>query len=238
MPFPFRRKSSNLVEDALHASDPAAAPTTSATTDATATASAAGSGGGDATAADRQVAPTQRKARTPSKREQGKVTPKRVSAGRRAPEPPPASRREAYRRMREQRRVERKERMEGLAAGDARFMLNRDKGPERALVRDIVDYRLTVGTWFFAGALIILVGSSAAMPLEIRFASNILWIILATATTIDSVLICRRIKKMIRARFPKTQQKLGSLYFYAIMRAITFRRMRMPRPRIKLGEEF
>jgi hypothetical protein len=28
---------------------------------------------------------------------------------------------------------------------------------------------------------------------------------------------------------------MGSLYLYAIMRGITFRRMRMPRPRVQLG---
>jgi hypothetical protein len=44
-----------------------------------------------------------------------------------------------------------------------------------------------------------------------------------------------RVKKLIRQRFPRTTQRMGSLYLYAIMRGITFRRMRMPRPRVQLG---
>ena len=30
---------------------------------------------------------------------------------------------------------------------------------------------------------------------------------------------------------------MGSLYFYAIMRSITFRRMRVPAARVKIGDE-
>jgi hypothetical protein len=52
---------------------------------------------------------------------------------------------------------------------------------------------------------------------------------------LDSVLISMRVKKLIRQRFPRTTQRMGSLYLYAIMRGITFRRMRMPRPRVQLG---
>ena len=40
-----------------------------------------------------------------------------------------------------------------MRAGDERYLLARDRGPERALVRDIVDSRRTVGTCFFGGAL-------------------------------------------------------------------------------------
>ena len=62
--------------------------------------------------------------------------------------------------MRERQRQERAEASAGMRAGDERYLLARDRGPERALVRNIVDSRRTVGTWFFAGALIVLIGSS------------------------------------------------------------------------------
>jgi hypothetical protein len=138
--------------------------------------------------------------------------------------------------MRDKDRAERAERRQAMADGDERYLLRRDKGPERALVRNIVDSRFTVGTWFFAGALIVLIGSSAAMPDQIRLAANVLWVTLAAATIIDSILISRRIKRLVGGRFPKTTERFGSLYFYGVMRGITFRRMRMPRPKVKLGE--
>ena len=117
---------------------------------------------------------------TPSKKELGQATPKRVSTGRRVgPEAAaPANRREQVKQMRERQRQERAEAAEGMRAGDERYLLARDRGPERLLVRNIVDSRRTVGTWFFGGALIVLVGSAIRIP-AVQLGSNILWLILA-----------------------------------------------------------
>ncbi|MGW5672319.1 DUF3043 domain-containing protein [Micromonospora sp. NPDC003776] len=167
---------------------------------------------------------------TPSKKELGRVTPKRPTAGRRPGGAPskPLTKEEA----REQRRAARAEaasefRREGGA---------RDRGPERLLARNVVDSRRTVGTWFFGGALIVLIGSNQAMPPIVRLLSNVLWGLLALGVVIDSVLISRKIKKLVRERYPKSTERLGSLYFYAIMRSITFRRMRAPQPRVNIGD--
>jgi hypothetical protein len=103
-------------------------------------------------------------------------------------------------------------------------------------VRNVVDARRTVGTWFFGGALIVLIGSSAAMPPAIRLVSNLLWAVLALGVIVDSVLITRKVKRLVRERFPKTTQRMGSLYLYSITRSITFRRMRMPKPKVQIGD--
>ncbi len=212
MPSLFRRRSADLVEDAVDSAD---------STDSA-----------EETAEDGR--PT--KGYTPSKRELGLVTPKRSSGQRRrGAEPPPANRREAARRMRERQREQRTESMEGMRRGDERYLLARDRGPERALVRNIVDSRRNAGTWFFGGALIVLVGSSVREPL-IQLVSNLLWAFLALAVVADAVLISRRIKKLVRERFPDTTQRMRSLYTYGIMRSITFRRMRMPKPQVDIGE--
>ena len=175
-----------------------------------------------------------RKSYTPSKRELGKTTPKRTGTGRRI-EPAPANRREAYKRMKEKQRAERAEQRAGMMAGDERYLLPRDKGEERRLVRNIVDSRHTIGTWFFGGALLVLVGSSAAMPPFVQLGSTALWAVLAIAVIVDSFLIARRVKKLVGERFPKTTQRMGSLYMYGIMRGLTFRRMRVPKPQIEMG---
>ncbi|MDI6098021.1 DUF3043 domain-containing protein [Actinoplanes sp. NEAU-A12] len=171
---------------------------------------------------------------TPSKKELGVVTPKRTAQGRRVQDPAPANRKEAYKQLRERQRAERAEASEGMRNGDERYLLARDRGPERSLVRDIVDSRRTAGSYFIGGAVVVLIGSSVAIPI-VRTASNVLWAGLALAVLIDSVFISRRIKKQITARFPDTTQKLGSLYFYGIMRGLTFRRMRVPKPKVELG---
>lgn len=180
-------------------------------------------------AAGEKAVATRPRGYTPSKRELGKVTPKRPRQHRRPVGSRPLTKQEA----REQRR-----RLRAQAAEEFRREGGpRDRGPERALVRDIVDSRRTVGTWFFAGALIVLIGSNPqVMPPAVVLASNLLWAALGIAVIIDSVLICRRVKRLVRERFPRTQERMRSLYLYAIMRAITFRRMRIPVPRVRLGD--
>lgn len=206
MPSLFRRRTADLVEDSTA---PVAEP-------------------------ERSQVPARPRNYTPSKKDLGVVTPKRGGAQRRtAAETAPANRREALKRNRERQRAERAEAAAGMRAGDERYLLARDKGPERALVRDIVDTRHSVGTWFFGGALIVLVGSNGAMPPIVRTVSNMLWAFLAIAMIVDSVLISRRVRRLVTERFPKTGQKMTSLYLYGIMRAITFRRMRVPKPRLK-----
>jgi Protein of unknown function (DUF3043) len=170
---------------------------------------------------------------TPAK---GKATPKRAIAQRRKAEAPPTNRREALKRSREKQRADRAEAYAGMKAGDERYLLPRDKGPERALVRDIVDSRRTVGPWFFGGAFLLLF----LFQINIRavaIAANVIWLLLALAVVADSVLISRKIKAMVNERFPKTKESMRSLYFYGIMRAISFRKLRMPKTRVAIGEK-
>ncbi|MCT2280133.1 DUF3043 domain-containing protein, partial [Micromonospora chalcea] len=179
---------------------------------------------------DEESAAARPRGYTPSKKELGQVTPKRPVAGRRpTAQAKPLTKEEA----RAQRRAARAE----AAAEFRREGGPRDRGPERLLARNVVDSRRTVGTWFFGGALIVLVGSNQAMPPIVRLLSNLLWGALALGVLIDSVLISRKIKRLIRERFPKSTEKLGSIYFYAIMRSITFRRMRAPAPRVNIGDK-
>jgi hypothetical protein len=175
---------------------------------------------------------------TPSKRELGKSTPKRPDGGRRTAEPPPTDRREAAKRMREKQRAERAEARAGMLRGEEKYLLPRDRGPERALVRDVVDSRRTIGTWFFGLTFVVmLIGFNRSLNPSIYLAANLLFLLFALATAVDSYLITRRIRKLISERFPKTQQKMRSLYFYAIMRGISFRFIRNPKPRVKPGAE-
>jgi hypothetical protein len=167
----------------------------------------------------------------------GRPTPKRreAQAHRKLVEPPPANRKEALKRMRERQREERVEAREGMLRGDERYLLPRDRGPVRALVRDIVDARRNVGTWFLAGAFVVLIGGSIPSPL-VRSGANIIWFLLVLALLIDGVVLARGIKRAVRDRFPDAKEKMGSLYLYGVLRSTVFRRMRTPRPRVEVGQ--
>jgi hypothetical protein len=175
------------------------------------------------------------RARTVSKREQGLTTPKRAQGGRRV-EAPPTNRREAAARMRQKDREDREQRRAGMMAGKEEFLPARDKGPERALVRDVVDSRRNLATYFLPGAIIVIFGSTGSMPPQIQLAANLFWVLLALAVIIDSVVLCLRVKKLLAKRFPKATRPPRSHYFYAIMRAFQFRKLRLPAPKVKIGE--
>jgi hypothetical protein len=179
------------------------------------------------------VAGARSRAYTPSK---GKVTPKRKSGGR-AAEPPPANRREALKRLRTKQREERAEQRAGMAQGKEEFLLARDRGPERALVRDIVDSRRNVASYFLPGALIVVLGSSGAMPPQVQLGANLFWFLLAIGVIIDSFLLSRKIRTLLEQRYPKSTTRPRSHYWYAIMRSLSFRKIRMPKPRVKIGEK-
>lgn len=228
MPSLFRRRTTDLLDDAAPESSGAAAAQ-----DPPAGEAAAGGDGGAAQA--RTV-----RGYTPSKRELGKLTPKRPSSHLRRPGgPPPRARKdltkEERQQLREARRQRRREVSEGISRGDPQYLPARDQGPERALARDVVDSRRNVGTWFFGGALVILLASSTGLPMMVMV-SNALFLALTTGLVIDSVLICRRLGRLVRERHPGSTHSRGALYFYAVMRSITFRRLRLPKPRVSRGD--
>jgi hypothetical protein len=171
---------------------------------------------------------------TPGK---GKATPKRRTAQSRRAEPPPANRREAYKRVREKEKTERAEARAGMMAGDPRYLLPRDRGPERALVRDIVDARRTAGSWFLGGLVLVLFGSLRQMPPVVQVGANALSALLLLAVAVDSILICLRVRRLVSQRFPDSTVGMVRLYLYAFMRGLTLRGMRIPKPQVNLGEK-
>nr|WP_239679489.1 DUF3043 domain-containing protein [Natronosporangium hydrolyticum] len=223
----FRRRSSQLVEE----TEPATEVTDEVTEEVTE----------EVEEADED--PSARRGYTPSKKERGISTPKRPHAHLRRPGTVPTSAsgkkltKEERQELKEERRRRRQEVTEGMKRGDERYLTARDKGPERKIARDVVDSRRTVGTWFFAGALFVLLFSGAAMPDEVRLIANLAWAVLAIAVITDSWLLCRKTKRLVRQRHPDSTERMGALYFYVIMRALTFRKLRIPHPGRRIGEK-
>lgn len=172
------------------------------------------------------------KSYTPSKKELGQATPKRASTARRPGGGAPLSGKE----LRDDRRRERAEAMQGMREGDERYLMARDRGPERRLIRDLVDSRRNVGSYFIVGALIVLIGSTTKITL-VSLVSEILWFALALMMIVDSFLIARKVKAQVRERFPKSTESMSRLQFYGIMRALQFRRFRTPKPQVKTGDK-
>ncbi|SOE02868.1 DUF3043 domain-containing protein [Blastococcus haudaquaticus] len=171
----------------------------------------------------------------------GRPTPKRAEAqGRRPgpPPPPPTTRKEAYKRMREQQATRRAETRQGAARGDDAYLPARDRGPVRKLVRDVVDSRRNIGSFFLAIAGVALIGTVVPSLVVRNYASFLLFGFFLLLI-VDSVILSRKIKKKLVERFPDDPQakKTRGLVWYGISRATMIRRWRFPKPDVALGAD-
>ena len=179
------------------------------------------------------VEPVRPKGYTPKK---GEATPKRPVANRRVAETTPKDPKQARALARQRRSQDSRERREGLMNGDDRFLTARDKGPVRRYVRDIVDARRNAGSLFFFGTFAILM-LTLVPNIRVQLAGNLAFVAMLVVILIDSVLLARRIRQRVGAKFPKHDERWGQLYFYGVMRALSFRKMRAPRPQVNPGDQ-
>jgi hypothetical protein len=168
----------------------------------------------------------------------GRPTPKRAEAqGRRTgpPPPPPTNRKEAYKRMRQNQAARRVESRHGAARGDDSYLPARDRGPVRKLVREIVDSRRNVGSFFLAIAGVALIGTIVPNLLVRSYASFLLFGFFLLLI-VDSVVLSRKIRKKIAERFPDQKNARGVVW-YGISRSTMIRRWRFPKPEVALGAD-
>jgi hypothetical protein len=169
----------------------------------------------------------------------GRPTPKRSEAqGRRQgpPPPPPTTRKEAYKRQRAKVAGRRVESRQGLARGDEAYLPARDRGPVRKLVRDVVDARRNIGSFFLVIAGVALIGTIAP-SLQIRTTAMFILYGFFLLVIVDSVVLVRRIKKKVAERFPDGSQNTRGIALYGISRSTMVRRWRFPKPEVPLGAD-
>jgi Protein of unknown function (DUF3043) len=183
----------------------------------------------------------------------GRPTPKRDSSRRRGPiAPAPMTTAEARRRRKElrgpklsrderredkvARRAATSERRERMMAGDDAYLLPRDKGPVRALARDIVDARRISVLGLFMPAALGLIFVMLAVP-QVQYYISPAMLILMGIMIVDGLLLGRKVNRLVDEKYPDHTEGGWKLGFYAASRASQLRRMRAPRPRVNRGEK-
>jgi uncharacterized membrane protein YecN with MAPEG domain len=166
----------------------------------------------------------------------GRPTPKRAEAEKRRRQPitAPSNRKEAYKRVRERQASERVKAREGMARGEEKYLLKRDKGPVRRLARDYVDARRTVGSYMMYvlfGIIVLSLLPIAAAKLLAIFAPGLL----LGAVLVEGLILARGVKRVAAERYPDESAK--GLGLYTAMRAMQIRRLRVPAPQVKPGEK-
>lgn len=130
---------------------------------------------------------------------------------------------------------ERKKARDGMMRGEERYLTVRDKGPQRRLARDIVDSRFTAGQLVMP-ALFVMIIISYAGNMSVQLYTLLGMWILFFVIAVDAFLIGRRVEKAIDKKFGKGKIERG-VRWYAAMRSIQMRPMRLPKPQVKRGDK-
>lgn len=169
----------------------------------------------------------------------GRPTPKRseAEANRAARMRPPKDRREAVKIQREKAKAERLKSRAALAGGDDRYLPRRDRGPLRKFVRDFIDSRRTVGEYFLFLGLVIVILSFVDNQTIVGYATSA-WLAILVVLAGEAFWLAFRLKRELATRFPPSRgphEGQRGATFYAIMRSLQLRRLRLPKPQVKPG---
>ena len=133
----------------------------------------------------------------------------------------------ADRRVRMEKSQEIRARMK---AGDERYLMKRDQGSVRRFTRDFVDCRLSMAEFAMPMLVVSLVASMVGAEAVGTGILNATVIVVL----LDSILLRFRVRQQIKKRFGK--EHLKGITFYALMRALQMRFLRIPKPQVKLGQ--
>ena len=167
----------------------------------------------------------------------GRPTPKRkeAEAARKVSSLAPASTKEEKKRAKEAARAARIAARAAYMRGDENALPARDKGPVKKFVRNYVDSRKSIGEYFLPIIFVVLFLTLIPSPI-FQIGSIIIMYGVLLISVIDGFFLSRKIKSAVAAKFPGTELK--GIGMYGWLRSTQMRRMRTPKPQIKVGDSF
>ncbi|MDI2098228.1 DUF3043 domain-containing protein [Ruicaihuangia caeni] len=141
---------------------------------------------------------------------------------------------EARREARAKLNVARERARIGLANGEERYLPERDRGPQKRWVRDYVDARFSVGEFLIPLMLIVLVITFVQDPMIQLISMVALWVFFGLAV-LDSIFLGWQVRRKLSAKFGADRLERG-VRWYAAMRGLQMRVMRLPKPQVKRGQ--
>jgi hypothetical protein len=122
----------------------------------------------------------------------------------------------------------------GMKSGEERFLLPRDKGPVRRFVRDYVDSRLSFVELLIPLLIVTMVLGYSGNE-AMRSVGNTILLGTVLLVIVDMVTLRMRLRRQLTERFPDEPTK--GLTYYAITRALQMKFMRLPKARVKIGQQ-
>ena len=166
----------------------------------------------------------------------GRPTPSRkeAEAAARARAKTPRTRKEQAAAQRAARAETSQKMRAAMKTGDDRYLPTRDKGPERRFIRDYVDARFSLVELMIPMMILTLVlGYSGSVYLA--NIGNLVLLGTLVLVIIDVIFLRLRLRRELSRRFPEAPLK-GTTY-YAVMRSLQMKFMRLPKAQVKIGQE-
>lgn len=164
----------------------------------------------------------------------GRATPtrKEQEAARKRPLVPD-DRRAAAKASRAELNARRERARLGMERGEERYLPARDKGPQKRFVRDYVDARWNVGEVLLPLMVLVIVTYFIPNQYVAIYALAAVWAVILLVV-IDCLILGRTLRKKLAAKFGAG--KVERVTWYAAMRAVQLRALRLPKPQVKRGE--
>jgi hypothetical protein len=118
----------------------------------------------------------------------------------------------------------------GMARGDERYLPIRDKGPQKRYVRDFVDARFSAGEVLMPTLVLVIL--TWFVPQIADYAFLGFWAIFLFVVA-DCIVLGFQVTRRLAAKYGK--DKVERVRWYAAMRAIQMRVLRLQKPQVKRG---
>jgi hypothetical protein len=166
----------------------------------------------------------------------GRATPTRAQAeaAARARAKVPRDRKEQARAQRAARNESSQSVRAAMKAGDERYYLPRDQGPVRRFIRDFVDSRFSF-IELMIPLLIVTMVLGYSGNRQLADIGNTILIGTILLVVLDMFMLRRKLRRELTRRFP--DEPLKGTTYYAITRALQMKFMRLPKSKVKIGQE-
>lgn len=170
----------------------------------------------------------------PSASGKGRATPSRKDSesARKKQLKIPTDRKAAKTAMRQREFEARTLTRKAMYTNDEKNLPARDRGPVRRFAREFVDRQISVGEMFVPLAFLILFVLFIPNTAVQTVASSV-WLVMLVGMIADGSVISWRLRRALKTKFPDADHR--GVTFYAVMRSLTFRPMRLPKPTVKIG---
>ena len=122
----------------------------------------------------------------------------------------------------------------GMANGEEKYLVARDKGPQRRYIRDYIDARFSIGEVMIPIMFIVIILTFINDAVFQFIAIVALWVFFLLAI-IDCVIVGYILNRKVGVKFGAEHVQKGNRW-YAAMRALQLRPMRLPKPQVKRGK--